>query len=288
VRSRTVSRRWLSSILDGRSSDFDYWAVPFNTDVGLLFSRIADKRAPNEAPGLKSILAGPPGQFVGQLATVGSQTDEAFVVNLLEQALAQDDAILDSDGLLSYSLGQWRDALGPVADAVRRKRIVTQAGESDTTRAFQRQNLRYMRNWPVGFPALDRAERSKPGTAEIRLGPLPTGILGGQSLAVARNTDHRDEAELAIHFLTDTPAQKLLAAFGFAPTGVDAYIDAALQAALPQLQTVRYAVEDARPRPIHPNYAEFARRFREHTKRFLYDGEQLTQRFITDIQEALR
>ncbi|MGX6601887.1 ABC transporter-binding protein [Micromonosporaceae bacterium Da 78-11] len=263
-----------------------FWAAPFNTDVGLLFRRVADKTAGDPEPALGEILRRAPEQLTAQLNTVGSQTDEAFVVNVLEQALAQDDAILDDNGVLSYGLGQWRQALGPLAAAI--KLLDAQAGEDDTTRAFQRRDLRYMRNWPVGFPALDRAERAKPTTDEIRLGRLPIGILGGQSLAIAKASPHREEAERAIHFLTDTPAQKLLATFGFAPTGVDAYIDAGLRAASPQLSIIRYAVEAARPRPVHANYAEFAKRFKEHTYAYLYEGEQLTQRFIADISEALK
>ena len=208
-----------------RAGTDEFWAVPFNTDVGMLFRRVSDKTADPE-PTLREVMRDAPASFVGQLDTVGTQTDEAFVVNVLEQALARDDAILSPDGVLSFSLGQWRDALGPLADAIRRKRVNAEAGEDDTTRAFQRRDLRYMRNWPVGFPALSRTESAKPNTAEIRLGRLPTGILGGQGLAVSRDCEHREEAERAIHFLTDTPAQKLLATFGFAPTGVDAYIDA--------------------------------------------------------------
>ena len=121
-----------------------------------------------------------------------------------------------------------------------------------------------MRNWPVWFPGIDRAERAEPDTAEIRLGRLPAGILGGQCLAVASDSEHREEAETGvIHFLTDTPAQKLLATFGFAPTGLDAYIDAGLQNAAPQgLAMVRNAVEAARPRPPEPGYAAFAQRFK--------------------------
>jgi multiple sugar transport system substrate-binding protein len=270
-----------------REDTDEFWAAPFNTDVGMLYRRVADKTADPE-PTLQGVMRDAPASFVGQLDTVGTQTDEVFVVNVLEQALAQDDAILSSDGVLSFSLGQWRDALGPLADAIRRKRINTEAGEDDTIRTFQRHDLRYMRNWPVHFPVVNREESAKPDTAEIRLGRLPTGILGGQGLAVSRDCEHREEAERAIHFLTDTPAQKLLATFGFAPTGVDAYIDAQMLASMPHLRTIRNAVEASRPRPMHPNYAEFAARFTDHTHRYLYAGEQLTQRFIQDIQEALR
>jgi multiple sugar transport system substrate-binding protein len=267
------------------------WAAPFNTDVGMLFRRVTDKRLADTEPSLATVLhesATGPVRFAGQLDTVGVQTDEAFVCNVLEQALAVDEAILDPDGVLSLGLGQWRDALAPLADAVQHKRLRDTAGEDDSTRAFQRETLRYMRNWPVEFLAVDREERAKVGTAEIRLGRLPIGILGGQSLAIAADTEHRAEAERAIHFLTDTPAQKLLATFGFAPTGVDAYIDADMQTSMPHLKITRYAVEGSRPRPKHPNYAEFSRRFADHTRRYLHDNEQLTQRFIQDIQEALR
>ncbi|GAA2626503.1 type 2 periplasmic-binding domain-containing protein [Paractinoplanes durhamensis] len=268
----------------------DYWAVPFNADVGMLFRRVTDKRADAE-PTLAQVLtasATGPVRFAGQLDTVSQQTDEAFVCNVLEHALAQDDAILDEAGVLSYGLGQWREALAPLATAIQHKRLVTAAGEADTTRAFQQDTLRWMRHWPVTLTSIERPERAKAGTAEIRLGRLPVGILGGQSLAISAATEHRDEAARAIHFLTDTPAQKLLASFGFAPTGVDAYTDAHLQDTLPQLNTIRYAVEGSRPRPMHPNYAEFARIFADHTRRHLHENEPLTQRFIQDIQEALR
>lgn len=271
-----------------RGDTGEFWAVPFNTDVGMLFRRVRDKTADEVEPILRDVLRERPGQFTGQLETVGSQTDEAFVVNVLEQALAQDDAILSREGELSFGLGQWRNALAPLAEAIRAKRVRAEAGEDATAQRFQQDNLRYMRNWPVRFPAVNRAERVEPDTAEIRLGRLPTGIIGGQSLAVAADSRHKAQAEQAIHFLTDTPAQLLLATFGFAPTGLDAYIDERLSDMLPHLATIRYAVENSRPRPMHRNYADFAQRFADHTHRFLYGGEPLTQRFIEDIQGVLR
>ncbi|MEU8817865.1 ABC transporter-binding protein [Actinoplanes sp. NPDC048796] len=274
--------------LSAREDTGDFWAVPFNTDVGVLYRRVADKAEAGPDPSLAQIMAGSSRDFVGQLDTVGSQTDEAFVVNVLEQALAQDEAILDETGQLSFSLGQWRSALGPLAAAIRGRRVGVEAGEDDTNRTFQRNGLRYMRNWPVYFPAIDRAERTKPSTGEIRLGRLPIGIIGGQSLAVSADSDHRDEAVEAIHFLTDAHAQLLLAKYGFAPTGLDAYIDPVVTETMPHLKVIRNGVESSRPRPMHHNYAAFAETFAGHIHRFLYDGEQLTQQFITDIQGTLR
>ncbi|GIF11668.1 extracellular solute-binding protein [Actinoplanes teichomyceticus] len=267
------------------------WAVPFNTDVGMLFRRITDKRAPDPEPRIGDLIADArhPGQFAGQLAVEGSTTGEAFVINVLEQALAQDPTILDERGVVSTSLGQWQRALAPLADALRAGRIVTAAGEEATNAAFQERNLRYMRNWPVWYPAIDRVERDKkPGTAAIRLGRLPIGILGGQCLAVAADTEHRDRAEAVIRFLTGMPAQKLLATYGFAPTAAEAYNDPEVRATMPHLDIVRSAVEDAHPRPMRPGYADFAQVFRQHTVDYLYRRVELTDGFVEAMQKALR
>ncbi|KUL42533.1 extracellular solute-binding protein [Actinoplanes awajinensis] len=267
------------------------WAVPLNTDVGMLYRRITDKRAADAEPEIGRLVADRTQvrQLAAQLATEGSTTDEAFVINVLEQALAQDRTILDERGVVSTSLGQWQRALAPLAGALRDNRIVAVAGEEKTNAAFQERNLRYMRNWPVWFPAIDREERDKkPGTAAIRLGRLPIGVLGGQGLAVAEDTGYRDEAEAVIHFLTGMPAQKLLATYGFAPTASEAYNDPEVKAAMPHLEIVRSAVEDAHPRPMSAGYADFAQVFRQHTYDYLYRGVQLTDGFVEGMQGALR
>ncbi|MCO8274732.1 extracellular solute-binding protein [Actinoplanes sp. TRM 88003] len=274
--------------LSERPGSDEFWALPFNTDVGMLYRRITDKAVADDKPDLAEVLARAPGEFVGQLRTVGPQTDEAFVINVLEHALAQDEAILEADGTISFSLGQWREAVGPLAAAIKDKKVRTEAGEDYTTRTFQRSDLRYMRNWPRSYPAIDRAERTKKDTAEVRIGALPNGIIGGQSLAVSATSENRDVAEEAIHFLTSPSSQMHLAKYGFAPTSLDAYIDQGLSEELPHLYDIRLAMESARPRPLLERYTEFSQFFADHMRRYLYDGEQLTQRFIEDLQGTLR
>ncbi|GAA4599280.1 multiple sugar transport system substrate-binding protein [Actinoplanes octamycinicus] len=268
------------------------WAVPFNTDVGMLFRRIRDKTVADPEPALDQVIAATgelAGPLAGQLASEASTTDEAFVINVLEQALAQDSRILDDKGVVSTSLGQWQDALAPLKEAMLGKRIVAVSGEENTNDAFQDRTLRYMRNWPVWYPRIDREERAKPDTAAVRIGRLPIGILGGQSLAVAGDTAHREEAEAVIQFLTGMPAQKLLATYGFAPTGQEAYNDAEVKAAMPHLEKVRSAVEGAHPRPMNEGYADFSRVVRQHTYDYLRRPDaELTETFVEQIQEALK
>jgi multiple sugar transport system substrate-binding protein len=271
----------------------EYWAVPFNTDVGMLFHRITAKGELGDPPSLRGVLAqAQPGapQFVGQLVSGGTQTDEAFVVNVLEHALAQDPGILTEDGAISFNDSQWRNALKPLRDAIGNKKVLKAAGEEKTTDAFRTLNLLYMRNWPGEYLVVDRPERTELDTVEIKVGSLGTGvgILGGQSLAIADDTRHPAEAELVVGFLTGPPAQKLLATYGFAPTSVDAYTDPAVNAAIPHLGEIRNAVEASRPRPIHRNYAEFARKFKQYTHGYLHENQDLAEGFASDIQAALR
>jgi multiple sugar transport system substrate-binding protein len=61
-----------------------------------------------------------------------------------------------------------------------------------------------------------------------------------------------------------------------------------LEASTPHLKAIRNAVDQSRPRPAHHNYADFAKTFKEHTYAYLYRNEQLSQRFIQDMQGALK
>jgi multiple sugar transport system substrate-binding protein len=279
----------LQKVCEVNGSESKFWALPWNADVGMLYRRVTTPTSSIGEPPL-AVMLDTAGQFVGQLDTVGSVTDEAFVVNVLEQALAQDPAIIDDQGVVSTSLGQWVHALTPLHDALLRKHVVAVAGEDSTVTAFHDQHLRYMRNWPVYYPSVDRTERAQPGTLSVQLGRLlpSAGILGGQSLAVAARSKHRSEAERAIHFLTDTPAQKLLANYGFAPTGVDAYTDPQLEAARPELSLIRSGVEQSHLRPMHANYPAFSDAVKRNVHDYFYGGQELGQQFIAEIQEALR
>jgi multiple sugar transport system substrate-binding protein len=198
-----------------------------------------------------------------------------------------DETILTEDGTVSYDLERWQRALRPLQQAITQGRITLSSDENDSLAKFDGGGLRYMRNWPVKYRQLQQSGRADPNAPRIHVGPLPIGILGGQSLALVARSRHAEQAIQLIHFLTDVPAQKILAAHGFAPTRISAYSDSNLNLLIPHLQSIREAVEKARPRPIHPDYGQFSKAVHKHAYALLHQNKELPAEFVTAMKAAL-
>ncbi|RKR85847.1 carbohydrate ABC transporter substrate-binding protein (CUT1 family) [Micromonospora pisi] len=271
-----------------------FWAAPFNTDVGMLFSHRRGGGDPEQAPTLRDVLDTVTNQqFVGQLKPSAETSNEAFVINVLEHALSRDGDLLDENGAIEMDtpvndhLERWQQALHPLRDAIAEQRVALGDDENDSMRIFADRGLTYMRNWPVKYRELQQLERPGANPNEIQLDALPTGILGGQSLALVANSPHEERAREFIAFMTGEPAQKVLAAHGLAPTRRGAYGDANLRALIPHLGKLRGAVGAARPRPIHTNYVAFSKAVRDHVYQLLYEKRELQPEFVTDLRAAL-
>ncbi|MFI5933918.1 extracellular solute-binding protein [Actinoplanes sp. NPDC051494] len=268
----------------------ELWALPFNADAGMLFRRVPVRPDPDLATDLATVMAraeaGRP-RFAGQLEW-SEADEEAFVVNVLEQAYARDRGLLTDDGeTWDFDHTRWNKALTPLRTALQEKSVVATLNEDSSDKAFKTGNLPYMRNWPFRLGALDRGERGG-GTERIEVRPIPYGILGGQFLAITARCPHPVEAERLIRFLTGIPAQRILALAGFAPSCTAVYNDTQVTNLVPQLKAVRIAVDNAIPRPVHRNYTDFASLFAADTKAFLTDGTDLTPDFTTRMVKALR
>jgi len=269
-----------------------FWAAPFNTDVGMLFERLAGGESPGDGPDLAQVLDSEvsPGsrQFVGQLRPTSSASEEAFVVNVLEHALSRDPSILDDNGIPANDLSRWSAALEPLRAAVSDGRVALSSTEADSLDQFVgTAGPRFMRNWPVKYRELQQLNDADVEAGRIRLRSLPTGILGGQSLAVVNGSRNHEAATEVIRFLTDDRAQRVLAAHGLAPARIGAYNDVNLKAFIPHLDRLRGAVEGARPRPIHPLYSRFSTVIVNHVGRLLSDNVDLPAQFIDEMIVAL-
>ena len=285
-----------STLLPSRSGDpssTEYWATPYNTDVGMVFQRLAaDPTAPGtEMPELSTVIdqlvPDQSRQFAGQLDPASSGSGEAFVVNVLEHALSRDADIVDpTTGMPSLALERWQAALAPLTVAIANGRILRADTETSTRDAFRRQSLTYMRNWPAEYRELQQDGDPDSQVQRIRVGALPRGLLGGGSLAIAAKAAQPERAAEFIRFLTGEPAQRIIASYALAPVRSGAYEDPGLQAFIPHLREVRGAVEDARPRPISPTYTEFSEAVSRHFEDLLA-GTALTTDFIDDIRETL-
>lgn len=286
-----------------------YFAVPFNSDVGLLFAR--RRSSPDRLPSLAEVIdrsgdraAGPAsgGTFVGQL-TGGSNdpsTHEAFVVNVLEHLLARDPALLDEQTGMPVrgprDLDSWREAILPLHEAMRRRSVSSAKTETESFGRFVRESdIEYMRNWPVWYGQLFRPPPDGLGTgaSAISVGQLPTGVLGGASLAVVSGSRYRAEAMEVIRFFTSEPVQRYLASNSWAPVRRAAYQPDPGHLAVIEPGLLREAVESARPRPIHPRYLEFSDVIRAYFSRLLTTQPDtpveaiLTDSFLDDMNAAL-
>lgn len=259
-----------------------YWAVPFNSDVGMLFSR-ATGDLDRAAALLPQVIHPAPGKgvarFAGQLLPDTQNDTEAFVVNVLEHAISVDPTILNQDGTVSFDLAQWQSALKPLRDAVLANHLTVARNEDDTLRLFEDNQLPYMRNWPARYRELSR---------QVDLLPLPAGVLGGQSLALVTDAANVEASLRFIEFATSAATQRVIAAHGLAPALPRVYDDPILRGAWPHLDAVKSALDKAVPRPVHRQYRSFASAVRKHVLPYLTRREgELTGAFTDEIRTTL-
>ncbi|MCA2217150.1 extracellular solute-binding protein [Jidongwangia harbinensis] len=252
------------------AGDERLWAVPFNTDCGVLFHRSPGRGSlPKLRDLLESTKSGAGRRWIAQLPQSPGPQGEAFLCNVLEHALAIDPGIVDADGVPSAEIDRWHDALQPLRTAIGRDRVVGVAELSDENRSvnsFVGGAATIMRNWPTRFREIDRKV-----AAAIAIGGLPHGILGGQNLAITTRTRNPAEAQKWIDFMTGLPAQHVLAVHGFAPTRTNTYNDDVLQDQVPHLETLRILIGQARPRPGLPDYDNFSKDVQEPLRVYLFD-----------------
>ncbi|UED84956.1 extracellular solute-binding protein [Streptomyces profundus] len=218
------------------------YAVPFNTDVGLLYYR-------DDLISGADLRNGPLSAVYGRMVTRGEgvyvtqlRPYEGLTVNTLEAlwSVVPEAELVDGRGAYAGSVEEWERGLTELAAIAN----VTPGGPEISAASFDADESAaidvfavpvqertdgepgngpaLMRNWPF---ALNRvAERADPA---LRIGAttLPgPGALGGQSLAVAANSPRAEMAQRLISFLTADPdnQEKLLEA-GFAPALEAAY-----------------------------------------------------------------
>lgn len=260
--------------------DGELYALPFNTDAGLLFynkdyvgdpapetwdelvERVEDAWGREDTA---SVEAGYAGQFADY---------EGLTVNVLEAILAEDPAALAGDGSFEVTdattAALERLAGGLTADPSGRPLILPESlgyQEGDTRAAFQEGRVMFMRNWPVTYRLLtETREGDQPALEPEQIGvarlPGPS-VLGGQSLAVADTTDQPRAAQALIEFLTSARSQEILfEQGGFAPTQRIVYFNQEYQDTYPYLDDLLAAVEEAAFRPVHRRYEAFSEALR--------------------------
>ncbi|WP_330461538.1 extracellular solute-binding protein [Streptomyces sp. NBC_00820] len=216
------------------------YAVPFNSDVGLLYYRrdylsasgaqrtdlskgvtwdelrqIIDamnrKRPGDYQAGWTTQLAGYEGRTVNAI--------EAFA------SAVKDFRLTDADG---HYTGSARDLGEGVAELRRRTGSAytldnaVHSDETATLSDFADGRTAFLRHWPYAYGTLYQTFTEK----QLGVAPLPgKAVLGGQNLAVTAASPQAAKAADLIRYLTDPDSERCLLDAGFAATRVSAYAD---------------------------------------------------------------
>jgi multiple sugar transport system substrate-binding protein len=268
------------------------YAVPYNTDAGLLFYRSdlvprptswADLQGDTERLG-----AGPAAVWAGQLAPY-----EGLTVNVLESRRSLDTRQLDLfDDPGQQLLNRAVDQLRPHPED-RPPVVLGQAlnfDEDASLQAFQQGRVAVLRDWPVAYGVLTQPSAEDPAAGStVGVTQLPAGgaVLGGTNLAVSSHSTRRDDAQELIRFLTDTSAQRqLFDDGGVAPTRMSTY-STSRRAGEPIVGEVLRAVTAATPRPSGPCYGAFSALFSAEIHASLVAGTPVPADLLERSERAL-
>lgn len=295
------------------------WALPFNTDAGLLFFRPDRLRAafsdadwqrsadpqlhPPTWAGLRSEIdtvfraPRPAGDTLVAGYTAQFADYEGLTVNAMEAIWEAGGVVVDDNQRVAIGSEEARGAIRSLAKGFADSRIVLaqarQQQEADSTQSFQDGQVLFMRNWPVAYRQLAQRSRDADpaaGAADFEVTSLPgPSALGGQNLAVATESRHPEAARELIEFLTDEASQQVLFQDGgLASTRLRTYKDPQIQATYPYASILLAAVGDAQLRPVTPHYWLFSQVFRQVMTTALNGDGEISQDQIDRLEQALK
>jgi ABC-type glycerol-3-phosphate transport system substrate-binding protein len=291
--SRISTRGFLDGPLDTCRYDGRLWALPFNTDVGLLYYRsdLIDepprtwKDLEEQVEATRARTGNAVDGYAGQFADY-----EGLTVNALEAVRGADGVIVDDSGDIVV-----RSQQAAVAEGLERLRVIAPAGvpeldEDGSIQLFQSGRTLFMRNWPRAYRSLAQDLEGAPPVA-FEVAPLPggSGVLGGQNLAVSARSVRPRAAQALIEFLTGDRSQQILFERGGLPaTSAVVYSDQAVRERYPYVAILEEALTAAELRPTQPHYARFSEVFRAAVRGYLRQGRPLADDLQAQLEDAAK
>jgi ABC-type glycerol-3-phosphate transport system substrate-binding protein len=277
------------------------YAIPFNTDVGLLYYRtdlVDAGRLPAQLPPDPDYSATLVSRDPDLRAAYAGQSDgEGETVNAIEAIRSAGGEVVDpATGSVVIESDAARAGLRQLARAIRPPSgPPSEIGgtEEDNAADFRDGKVALMRNWPVHYGDIVGAaggkEPARPVAGRFGVARLPFhGVLGGQDLAIAADTTKPRLAQQLIAFLTSPANQAtLFADGGFAPVRDSAYHDPDALRRRPYAPTLLAAVDDALPRPRSVYYPVFSAAFRDLVHYALAHQGELPERASATLADAL-
>ncbi|MEU9349967.1 extracellular solute-binding protein [Streptomyces griseoloalbus] len=231
----------IPSVAETARWDGKVYAAPFNSDVGLLYYRRDYlERADVERPALRSGLtweglrdlvetveARPAQGSYSKGWTTQLAAYEGRTVNAVEAfaSVVEDFALVDGDGRYTGTVEELTDGIAELRRRTETAYTLQNAVHSDEAASlsdFAEGRTAFLRHWPYVYPTLYRTFTQE----QLGVAPLPgRAVLGGQNLAVSRESTRPGKAAELIRFLTGRQSERCLLDAGFAATRVSAYGD---------------------------------------------------------------
>ncbi|MFF3328594.1 extracellular solute-binding protein [Streptomyces sp. NPDC002888] len=216
--------------------DDKVYAVPFNSDVGLLYYR----RDHLDALGRTDLSAGttwqelrelinsldrkePKGYEEGWTSQLASY--EGLTVNAIEAfaSATPDFALTDADGHYKSDVQELTDGVAELRARTDTSYTLDDAFRSDEAASlgdFADGRTAFLRHWPYAYRDLHQTFTEQ----QLGVAPLPgRAVLGGQNLAVTRTSERSAGASDLIGFLTNADSERCLLDAGFAATRTSVY-----------------------------------------------------------------
>ena len=269
-----------------------YWAVPFNTNAGLLFY---DKSKVHTPPTTW--------QQAYQMAKTGGgigfqgQSYEGLTVDFLELLYSAGGSVLSPDGkkatldspqaqkVLSFMQQGLKDGAAPQANLTYM--------EEESRNAFQTGKVSLLRNWPYVY-ALAKQAKVNFGVEPLPAwaGGKPASVLGGYNLGISTYSKNPGAALSFVNFATAPAAQsKFFIKSSLPAVLTKTYSDPAVVKAQPFAPSLLKAVKNGIPRPVSPVYPQISEAIYKNVYSALSSGtspQAALQKAQSQINAALK
>ena len=276
------------------------WAMPYDTNGGLLFYRKdildkAGKQPPKTFDELKALCPvaeqNGMGCYAGQLSKY-----EGLTVNFAEAVQAAGGELMTDNGTKAALGAQAVQGLSFLADGFKQGYIPKPAitfKEEEGRRAFMAGELLFLRNWPYVYGLASEADPANKVKGKFDVAPLPgfTGAgsssLGGLNFAVSAFSKKQQTAVEFMKFATNQEnAKEMVGLTGNAPAWNALYDDPDLVKKFPFLPTLKEGMQTAKPRPVTPYYQEVTTAIQEDAYAAL-QGQKTPDQAINDMTTKL-
>jgi multiple sugar transport system substrate-binding protein len=236
-----------------------YWAVPFNTNAGLLFYNKGKIQTPPTTWQQAYQMAKTSGGIGYQ-----GQSYEGLTVDFLEMLYSAGGSVLSPDGkkatidspqaqqVLSFMQQGLKDGAAPQAN-------LTYMEEESRT-AFQTGKVSELRNWPYVY-ALAKQAHTNFGVEPLPnwAGGKPASVLGGYNLGISSYSKNPGAALSFVDYATAPAAQTKFFIKSSLPAVIGSiYQNPAVVKAQPFAPQLLQAVEHGIPRPVSPVYPQIS------------------------------